>query len=239
MRPILLGQRYRERLDRPLRRHGLTPLYIPDNPNVDPRLAGHADLSCFPAGEKIWLAPYLLGTNFAEKLRSFGYSVVFPNYLQAADYPCDAGMNLLNLGKNLIYAKGISCGDIVNFLTSGGEFRLISVRQGYTRCAALPVGEESLITADPGIVLAAETAGLQVLQIEPAHVTLEGFPYGFFGGAGFLLDSDTMAFTGTIENHPDRGRILDFLVKRGFRVKYLTELPLFDIGCAFVLNDTV
>lgn len=37
-----LGAKYRESLEEPLQNLGITPLWLPDNEAVDPRLSGHA-----------------------------------------------------------------------------------------------------------------------------------------------------------------------------------------------------
>lgn len=232
---ILLGERYRPVLDAPLRELGQTPLYLPDNPMLDPRLAGHADLSVFPAGERIWLSPLFKGTEIHKTLGKHGYFVDFPNISEEILYPADAHLNLCAVGKHLFFSPKASTPEIVEFLTISEGYQPIPVKQAYLRCAMLPADEESIITADPGVAKAARAAGLQVLQIEPGHVALEGFAYGFLGGAGFLLPEQKLAvLTGRLERHPDKGRIEAFLRERGLALHTLTDEPIFDIGSAFV-----
>jgi hypothetical protein len=231
---ILLGERYRSVLDAPLRELGLNPLYLPDNPMLDPRLAGHADLSVFPAGERIWLSLQLKGTEIHEMLLNSGYFVYFPNILEGKTYPADAHLNLCAVGKHLFFSPKASAPE-VEFLTISEGYQPIPVKQAYLRCAMLPADEESIITADPGVAKAARAAGLQVLQIEPGHVALKGFAYGFLGGAGFLLPEQKITvLTGRLDRHPDKGRIEAFLRERGLALHTLTDEPIFDIGSAFV-----
>ena len=236
---ILLGERYRPVLDAPLRELGQTPLYLPDNPMLDPRLASHADLSCFPAGEHIWLSPQFKGTEIHEMLLKIGHFVYFPNILEGKTYPADAHLNLCAVGKHLFFSPKTSAPEIVEFLTISEGYQPIPVKQAYLRCAMLPADEERIINADPGVAKAAGAAGLQVLQIEPGHVALEGFAYGFLGGAGFLLPEQKLAvLTGRLDRHPDKGRIEAFLRERGLALHTLTDEPIFDIGSAFVLAHT-
>ena len=113
----------------------------------------------------------------------------------------------------------------------------MSIKQGYAKCSALIVDERSIISQDRGLTRAAAAAGLDVLQISPGHVALDGFEYGFLGGAGFKISRDKLCFTGVLDIHPDKGRILDFLSARGIRPLYLTDRPVFDIGSAIPLTE--
>ena len=238
MKTVILGEAWQAKLDEALRALDLEPLYLPQNPNLDPRLRSHADLSFFRAGEEIWLSSHLFSTKLPEILKFFGYFVHFSIHSEQFRYPNDARMNLLTLGKRLFYSPKASDPDIVNFLTSKGGYQGIAVKQGYLRCSCLPVDENSLITADHGIASAARKAGLDVLQITPGHVALEGFPYGFLGGAAFLLDEKNLILTGHFDEHPDKGRIETFLNAKGVSLHFLTQEPVFDIGSAFVLEAT-
>ena len=238
MKSIVLGDAWQATLEGGLRELDLEPLYLPQNPNLDPRLRSHADLSFFRAGEEIWLSSHLFGTKLPEILKIFGYFVHFSIHSEQFRYPNDARMNLLTMGKRLFYSPKASDADIVNFLTIKGRYQGISVRQGYLRCSCLPVDENSLITADPGIASAARKTGLDVLQITPGHVALEGYPYGFLGGAGFLVSKEKLVLTGRLDEHPDKGRIETFLNAKDVSLHFLTQEPVFDIGSAFVLEAT-
>lgn len=239
MKLVLLGSRYQARLDEPLRRRGLEPLYLPENPCVDPRLAGHADLSVFRKGERIWLAPWLRDTEVPEKLMNLGYSVTFAKISLGQAYPMDAALNLCSVGNYLLAAKNAHPADIVNNLTSVEGMRPVWIRQGYARCSCCVVDETSLITADRGIASACEAVGLQVLLISPGSVALPGFAYGFVGGASFFVSEKSIAFTGSLQGHPDGDRILRFLDARGVTAQPLSAGPLVDIGGAFVFEPNI
>lgn len=86
------------------------------------------------------------------------------------------------------------------------------------------------MTADRGIGLAARKAGLEVLLIDPGHVALEGFSYGFIGGAVFKISRSKLAFTGTLDKHTSKKEILNFLENHQVEPVFLTEKPIFDIG---------
>ena len=76
---------------------------------------------------------------------------------------------------------------------------------------------------------------MDVLRIRPGYIELIGYDYGFIGGAAFLINDHTLAFTGALDRHPDKDRILDFLAQHGVQPVFLTEVPIFDIGGAVAL----
>ena len=76
-----------------------------------------------------------------------------------------------------------------------------------------------------------------VLKISPGGVALAGFSYGFLGGCAFKIADNRLAFTGHLEQHPDRNSILSFLLKQKIEALYLTKCPAFDIGGAIPLTE--
>lgn len=235
---VVIGAKYAYLLEKPLKKLGIEPIFVPDNPNVDWRLRGHADLSVFHAGgEEIWLAPYLRESAFAARLAALGARVHIADISQSPAYPRDAQLNIAALGSAFIYNPKVSYTPVTEYLAAVCGMRGAPVRQGYVKCSVLIVNERSVITQDAGIARAARGIGLDVLEIAPGYVALDGFEYGFLGGAGFKLAEDTVAFTGTLAAHPDKARISAFLAARGVSAVCLTELPLFDIGSALPITE--
>lgn len=233
---ILIGRKYADTLGKPLETLGFCPLVVPNNPDVDARLSGHVDLSVFYDGDKrLYLAPFLKNSELASRLEKLGYSVIFPTFVQKASYPQDARLNIRFFGNFCIYSEKVSCGEIVALLAARG-YSMIPVRQGYCGCSVCTVDDSSIITADPGIDSAAKAQGLDSLLIRPGHIALDGFDYGFIGGASFRLSETVVAFTGNPEKHPDKEKILDFLKIRGKEPVFLSEQPIFDIGSAIPLT---
>lgn len=235
---VIIGEKYADKLAKPLDKCGINPIFIPNNPKVDPRLAGHADLSVFHAGgERMYLAPYLRGSEFAKKLKALGADIIYADIAQSPIYPNDTQLNIAVIDSSLIFNHKSSYLPAVNYLTIERGYQAISCKQGYAKCSILIVNERSLITQDPGIARAAIGAGLEVLQILPDGVALDGFSCGFIGGAGFKLNTGELAFTGILDVLPDKPRILAFLAERNITPVYLTDAPIFDIGSAIPLTE--
>ena len=235
---LLIGEKYADILQFSLKKIGIQPKLIPDNPDVDERLSGHADLSVFHAGgDRIYLAPFLEGTDFHKSLSKLGADVVFPERIQNKTYPNDAQLNACSLGKSLICTPHVTADEIVNYFTNKQGTNLILSRQGYAKCSVCVVDDSSLITADRGIAEAAKSNGLDVLLINAGYIDLPGFSYGFIGGAACRLSDRLMAFTGVLDRHPDKQAILAFIRARGFEPVFLTEKRIFDIGSAIPLTE--
>ncbi|MGN0712954.1 MAG: DUF6873 family GME fold protein [Anaerovoracaceae bacterium] len=143
-------------------------------------------------------------------------------------YPADVIYNACCTGRYFIHKLKCTDPQLLDFAKSAG-LTLIDVPQGYTRCSCLPIDENSIITADQGILRACRRAGLQCLEAGPGFVRLPGYPYGFLGGAAGRV-GNTILFHGNLDAHPDGPRIRAFVEERGLRCVDFEEFPLTDIG---------
>ena len=235
---LLIGEKYADILNNGLHKLHISTIFVPNNPNIDTRLSGHADLSVLHVGgEGIFLAPYLKGSELEEKLTALGAENFFPQLVQNDTYPNDAQFNICLAGKTAFCNRETSSSTIVNYLTNVEGFTGVYGRQGYARCSMCVVQHNALITSDPGLYKAAVNCGFDVLKIAPGGIELPGFQYGFIGGATFKLAADTLAFTGVLDQLQDRDRILAFLEAHNVKPVYITDIPLFDIGSAIPLTE--
>ena len=98
---VIIGEKYFDILENPLKKLGIDAIKVPDNPYIDERLSGHADLSVLHRGGKeLLLAPYLKGSKFAESMQKRGFEVSFADIVQQAEYPLDAQLNCCVAGKS-------------------------------------------------------------------------------------------------------------------------------------------
>lgn len=235
---VLIGEKYSKLLAEPLENMGITPLFVPDNPCVDTKVSGHVDLSVIHLGaNKIVMAPYLKGSSISEQLINLGFEVTFTETLQTKSYPFDSGFNVCIIDNKLIYNPKTAEKTIVDILTKGERCYSINVKQGYSKCSTCVVNENAIITADEGIDRAARRAGIDSLKIAQGYIDLPGYDYGFIGGASFKINKNTIAFTGLLDNHPDKQRIIDFLSLHNVDALYLTDRPIFDIGSAIPILE--
>lgn len=235
VRHIIIGEKYRDLLENAICSHNLEAFWMPDNPFVDPRMSGHADISAAHAGKNIIiLREYLKNSEFINNLEQAGFEICYIDNPAEKSYPYDAELNFCAVDDKLIHNEKTA----VKIDTS--EYNhIIRVNQGYTRCSVCVVNESSIITADKSIAEKSKSAGMNVLQIDSGFVKLDGFEYGFIGGASFKLNEKEIAFTGLIRDRKNKELIESFINKCNVKPVYLTDEDIFDIGSAVLLTEEV
>lgn len=114
----------------------------------------------------------------------------------------------------------------------------VNVKQGYTKCSCVVVDGSSIITSDNGIYRTLSALDdVNVLKIRQGYVNLNGFEYGFLGGASGRV-GETLYFSGDITKHPDFEMIRAFCEKRNTDIKWF-DFPLDDIGSIIEYNGVL
>ena len=230
---LIIGNRYRDRIEARLQEFTTEQIcWMPDNTDIDPTLAGHTDLSLFSPDQKILFTAASVADHIVNELTYSNNKPelrIIPN--QRKQYPENAGLCVCTTGKYTFYKNKTIHPAVLPHLKG----ICIEVKQGYTKCSICVVNENTIITADDDIYRKALRTQIDVLKISPGHIRLEGYDYGFIGGAAFLLNNTTMAFTGTLDKHPDKERILACLRRNSVKPAFLSDEPIFDIGGALLL----
>ena len=202
---------------------------------------------------------------FCEELNKFGYEIIptkkINTFLEPEQYHADMqilciknkvitlddcikkpGKNypeniLLNClyHNNKLYGKLSATDSSVREYCRENNIETVNVNQGYTRCSTLVVNDKAVITADKSIEKGMKNNGVEVLLISAGKIVLEGFDYGFIGGASFS-DNNTIYFFGDITKHPDYNKIKEFNSKHNSIIEILCKTqPLTDIGGAVLI----
>ncbi|MDD6799879.1 MAG: hypothetical protein PUE85_05620 [Firmicutes bacterium] len=145
-------------------------------------------------------------------------------------YPLDIPLNALEIG-DTVYANEKSLSESIK----KDAKRVVNIRQGYARCSTALVSPKAAITADKGIASALKADGVDVLEISPGGIRLDGYGYGFIGGCSGNLGNGLYAFCGDIEKHPDGRAIVGFCEKHGVNAVSLSDEPLCDCGGLLIL----
>ena len=157
-----------------------------------------------------------------------GLDIVVSDEELGISYPNDVLFNAVCIGSKLICnQKYISKHILDKAKNSGCE--VILTKQGYTKCSTCVVSDNAIITADRGIYAVAISNGIDSLLIEPGHISLPPYEYGFIGGASGRY-GDKVYFCGDINKHPSSKEILAFLKNHGKEAVSLSNSELLDIG---------
>ncbi len=151
------------------------------------------------------------------------------------NYPENVRLNCLYVGGRLYGRISAADASVLDFCAKEG-IECVDVKQGYTRCSALVLNDSAVVTADPSVEKALKSRGAEVLRISAGHIRLEGFDYGFIGGAGFA-DENIVFFFGNVKKHPDYEKIKVFCERNDSKIEILCENePLTDLGGAVILS---
>ena len=198
--------------------------------SVDEKVRRHSDLSvCHLGGDRFVTADNAF-EYYVNKLP--GAKIIRGSTAIKSPYPFDAAYCAAVFSHFAVANEKITDRVLLDILKS--EFTFINVKQGYSKCIICPVAENAVITEDAGIYK--KLSGfMDVLLIEPGHVALPGYGYGFIGGAAGLIGDKKLYFNGRIDQLPDYERIMLFLEKHS--VKAVTEdYPLTDIGSVIAVS---
>lgn len=225
---VIIGCAYASKFAEALAEFGFDTICMPENPNLDKRLAFHADLSLIALQNgKLVAAPHLVQTGLFSHLSC---GLITAGRKQVSAYPGDISLCACVAGDFLICNKAYTDKSVLqNF-----DGQVIDVKQGYASCSICALPGDAIISADDGIIKAAKSRGIETLKIEPGHVRLEGFDTGFIGGASFCTDS-SLYFFGDISLHPSFDQIESFAKAHGVTIHSLINDCLTDIGGAVVI----
>lgn len=224
---LLLSGEYPQ-FDRKLCQMGIRTILTQPSENLPFPVRYHSDMQCCYLGN----GRAVIASGEAElweQLNCFGIQTILAESQPDKEYPRDAGCNVLQIEERL-FCNPKSADNVILREMEQNRISKYSVSQGYSRCSVAVVNETSVITADPGMAKIMKQAGLEVLEIQPGHIRLPGYDYGFIGGCCGLIAADQLAFTGSLKFHPDGERIKQFLLQCGVSCVELTNEPLLDIG---------
>lgn len=186
----------------------------------------HADMQILPINNDIFILNEC--TVLVKKLSN--ERLLFCNKKAGKKYPENILLNFLFLN-NTLYGKLSAIDKNLLDYCKENSIRTVNINQGYARCSTLVINNNTVITSDLSIEKALKNDGVEVLLISSGNIVLDGYNYGFIGGAGGKIDENTVAFFGNIQNHPDYILIEEFCKKHNVTIKVICkDMPLTDIG---------
>lgn len=157
-------------------------------------------------------------------LKEIGYNIY--NIDLNVGYKNESKLNIV-ITNSMIMCNPKTCTDIDSF--KSGK-KIIYVKQGYTKCSTVIINNNCFITEDESIYKSLIKLKYECLLIDKGYVRLDGYNYGFIGGASAVLDNEILLFFGDISKHPQYNLIREFCDKNKIKVQYIEDMPLTDIG---------
>lgn len=186
----------------------------------------HVDMQMLKINDKIFILNEC--EQLKSKIKDFEPIVIGDKI--SKKYPNNILLNFLFINNKLFGKKSHIASKVYEYCNTH-NIEIENVNQGYARCSTLVVSDNSVITADDSIYRAMLDNGINVLRIGSGHIRLDGFDYGFIGGAGGRLDENHLVFFGNIFSHPQYKEIKEFCNMNNVKIKCLCEnMPLTDIG---------
>lgn len=220
---VLLDTRINRKSVETLIKLGYEPVFIPECKNLQKPVSAHPDMSVFTIDCVIFTT--------RELVHLFGDRevVVCKREEEPLKYPKDIMFNCAVVGNNVLCKIDNTNKKVLEYL-SLNNYNIVNVNQGYAKCSTCIVSDNAIITEDENIEQAAIKSGIEVLKIKKGFVNLDGYEYGFIGGASGLLNNNLLCFNGNIEKHPDYSRICGFCRKFNVEILSLNDDVLYDVG---------
>ncbi|WP_394012023.1 DUF6873 family GME fold protein [Anaerococcus cruorum] len=193
-----------------------------DNPNLDPRIADHPDLSIFPLNENDLSIDSSVIKYYQKNITDKN---LIPGESVSKKYPYDAIYNVYK-GSDLYIHNNVTEKNINNYMKVN-NYKHLFTNQGYTRCSIIPMGDK-ILTADFGIYKTLKDK-IEVILLRQENIPLDGFDKGFLGGTCGFFDK-TLIFNGNIEKLSNYETIKKESEASKIRLLYPKNCDLVDTG---------
>lgn len=213
---------------------GAKLIEIPKSKDLYPAISGHPDIqiNIIDRNKKKIIINRNLSDDFKKLLSSYNITYFESKNSLKENYPNNIILNSLNLDNFFIHNLKFTDPNLLDLVKNK---KLINVKQGYTNCSVLKITENAFITSDNGIYKKLINENFDVLLIPPGDIILDGFDYGFIGGAGGLISNNTLVFFGSLDKFAYGFLIKEFLKKHNITPIYLSNAKLHDRGSILYL----
>jgi uncharacterized protein YlzI (FlbEa/FlbD family) len=229
VRAIIVDGRAAPLMEKNANSMGIKVIATTRHPHLYQAIAFHPDTVICPVGGNKMVVEPTVFEYYKRALSTYKVELLKGTTELSSNYPRNIAYNIATVGKKAFLRVKYADDTVLKELKKG-NFKPINVKQGYAKCSTAVVGNNGIITSDPGIYTGAVESGIDVLMIRPGHIKLEGFDYGFIGGCCGMLSQNILAFAGNPYIHPDADAIMEHAKKHGVKTISLCDGTLRDIG---------
>ena len=218
-------------IEEELKKLNISLIKVKEDVNLQRPVRSHADIHLFHRGDGEFITSECFWKYFNESIEKMGNTdicEIFNNVCCSEqlsyEYPGDVPLNAVIVGDYLICNTNTVSDDIKSSCK-----KIITTKQGYTKCSVVPVCDKAIITDDINIYNSVSPC-LDVLLIEKGCVQLNGYNYGFIGGCTGKLSKDILGFCGDINKCDYKHEVISFCKNHGVECVSLSSKNLYDYG---------
>lgn len=203
---------------------------LPPFSELDERVASHPDMLIFKLDKKLFVCQryYKEAAEQIDRiLKHASLELHLTDDTLSHEYPNDIKFNVFTL-KDALIGRSEYISEKIKVHAQELGIRLVNTNQGYAKCSAI-VLKNALISADKGLCNIATSLGCDALHVSAGGVLLNGYDYGFIGGASGVYQNKVF-FCGNIYAHADFDKISLFCKSHGYEIISLSDEPLYDVG---------
>lgn len=204
---------------------------IPKDNNLYEAINGHTDIQLNIINKNTIIVNKNINLSFKELLKAKNINFIESESTLSSKYPNNISLNAYITENYLVHNLKFTDKKILEYCKNK---KSINVNQGYTKCSILPLREKAIITNDTGIYNTLKNENFDILLLPFGDIELSGFNYGFIGGVGGMISSDSMAFFGSLDNYAFGNEVKKFLYKYDIKPIYLSNTKLIDRGSLLV-----
>lgn len=196
--------------------------------NLSFAVKGHADMSICHVGGNRFICEPSAYEYYINTLNIDGIEIIKGSSTLESTYPHDIAYNIAWISSNKIIHMSKYTDIFVK--SNVNNVAIIDTKQGYSKCNVCVVSDNAIITSDESIYRNALKNEIDALKISNGNISLNGYEYGFIGGATGLISNDTLALTGNVHLLPECDKIIDFCRKYNVKIESLSNDMPVDIG---------
>ncbi|KGN03543.1 hypothetical protein Z969_00820 [Clostridium novyi A str. 4570] len=232
MKTLIVDYRISEEEKSSLINLGYKIIACPPSNKLYYAICGHPDILIHIINKKNIIVHKDTPNDFIQLLKTLGMNVILSKNSLDSKYPKDIILNAVNLSNYFVHYLKNTDEVLLNEMKKEKK-KLINTKQGYTKCSTAIVNDNAIMTSDTTIAKTLKDENIDVLLLPPGDIELPGLDYGFIGGTCGLIENNTLAFYGDLENYIYGKEVLDFLKKHKVEPVFLRKGKLIDRGSIF------
>lgn len=149
--------------------------------------------------------------NYYEILKKYDKKIIKSFRELDLKYPNDIYLNVSRVGNYYFHKENFIDENLKKELDKI-NLKEIFIKQGYSRCSTMVIGENTVITQDLKLHKKYTSLGLKSYLLPPGGIELPGYDTGFIGGTCGMINRRELIFYGDIDNYI-HGDILKKILK--------------------------